>query len=95
MEIRFNVSLKQLDCPAVIYILLFLFVLDTPKQGSHHTAVSVTAPQAFQHLHGSHVTAPIACDGLITFGLWLDGSIIVLFTCHCPDGGYPAVITDW
>jgi hypothetical protein len=50
--------------------------------------------------HGSHATAPIACDGftteisLFTLGLWLDGSIIVPIACRRHIGSRPILIAN-
>ena len=66
----------------------------------HQTAGSVPAPRE-SHPHMVLMRPPplpatasrpkIA----VTLGLWLDGSIIVPITGHCPTGSCPVVIAGW
>ena len=75
--------------------MAFLFVLDTPKckcakaQGSRQTVSSELTPREFHPNCRSDRAALIACDGFITLGLWLDGSIIVLFVGYGEIGSCP------
>ena len=75
--------------------MAFLFVLDTPKckcakaQGSRQTVSSELTPREFHPNWRSARAALIACDGFITLGLWLDGSIIILFVGYGEIGSCP------
>ena len=75
--------------------MAFLFVLDTPKckcakaQGSRQTVSSELTPREFDPNCRSDRAALIACDVFFTLGLWLDGSIIILFVGYGEIGSYP------
>ena len=78
-----------------------LFVLDTPDCcGKSSNGWRLVSSTGISPSHGSHATAPIACDGftteisLITLGLWLDGSIIVPIACRRHIGSRPILIAD-
>jgi len=57
--------------------------------GSRQTVSSELTPREFHPNCRSDRAALIACDGLITLGLWLDGSTIVLFVGYGGIGSYP------
>ena len=58
-------------------------------QGSRQTVSSELTPREFHPNWRSARAALIACDGFITLGLWLDGSIIILFVGYGEIGSCP------
>ena len=68
----------------------FQFVLDTPKcYGKSPNGQQRTDTTGVPPLWRSARAALIACDGFITLGLWLDGSIIILFVGYGEIGSCP------
>ena len=57
--------------------------------GSRQTVSSGLTPREFHPNCRSDRAALIACDGFITLGLWLDGSIIILFVGYGEIGSCP------
>ena len=62
-------------------LLWLVFILNIPQPGTHQTAIALSSI-GISPPWGSPTAALIACDGIISLELWLDGSIIIPSACH-------------